>query len=379
MDISMNCLEWYNINYDEQLAWKLKKMEKYFPDNDSKILPSPIINYYRNKLRFDIGLSPDGKVTIGYSVPKRISKERYVYDSKNMLHLHPKMKNIISWLENYLNKNLKPWYDYEHGKNILHSAVIRTSFNTDDVMLILNINSNNINTIEEIKQYFSEMDCLEFNDINFLIKFMDTYHILKGKDYIYEKLDDFVFKISHESFFQVNTYATELLYGTIKQLVIKYFNKCDNNILFDLCCGTGTIGTYVANIFTEIIGIDIKSSSINDATVNQKINGIMNAKFICAPIEQVLDNIINNMINKYGNPNFFAIIDPPRTGMHGGVQHVINDCKNLNYLIYVSCNVVTLKRDMEILSKCFNPVETIYVDLFPHTPHCEVVMVLSRK
>nr|AEX62795.1 putative RNA methyltransferase [Moumouvirus Monve] len=378
MDVSINCLEWNKISYNKQLK-KIKKMESYFPDINGKILPSPIVNYYRNKLRFDIGLSPDGRVTIGYAIPKRASKERYVYDSKDMLHLHPKMKNIIIWLEDYLNKFEKSWYSIEHNKSILYSAVIRASFNTDDIMLILNVNCKNSDIVEEIKQYFSQIDFSDFDNINFLIKFVDTYFVLKGKDYIYEKLDNYIFKISPESFFQVNTYATEVLYGTIKQLVVKYFNKCDNNILFDLCCGTGTIGTYVANIFTQVIGIDIKSSSINDAIFNQKINNIKNSHFICAPIENILDNIIDDMINKYINPNFFAIVDPPRTGMHGGVQHVINNCKNLNYLIYVSCNVVTLKRDMKILSECFSPVETIYVDLFPHTPHCEVIMVLSRK
>ncbi|QGR53944.1 RNA methyltransferase [Moumouvirus maliensis] len=378
MDISTYCLEWFNIDYDEQLSKKLEKMRYYFPENNAKILPSPLVNYYRNKLRFDIGLSLDRKITIGYAIPKRISKERHIYDSKNMLHLHPKMKDIISWLEDHLNKFIKPWYSLEHNKSILYSCTIRTSFNTNDSMLILNTNCDSSHG-EEVKQYFTEIDCSQFDELNILIKFSDNYHIIRGKNYIYEKLNNYSFKISPESFFQVNTYATELLYGTIKQLVVKYFNKCDNNILFDLCCGTGTIGTYVADIFTQIIGIDIKSSSISDAIINQKINNITNAHFICAPIEEVLDNVINDMRIKYDNPNFFAIVDPPRTGMHGNVQNVINNCEGLNYLIYVSCNVVTLKRDMKILSNCFNPVETIYVDLFPHTPHCEVIMVLHRK
>ncbi|AVL94800.1 putative RNA methyltransferase [Moumouvirus australiensis] len=378
MDISTYCLEWFNINYDEQLSKKMKKMKHFFPENDAKILPSPIVNYYRNKLRFDIGFSVDGKITIGYAIPKRISKERYIYDSKNMLHLHPKMKDIIYWLEDHLNKSIKPWYSLEHNKSILYSCTIRTSFNTNDSMLILNTNYSNYHG-QEIIQYFTEIDSSRFDELNILIKFSDNYHIIRGKDYIYEKLNNYLFKISSESFFQVNTYATELLYGTIKQLVLKYFNKCDNNILFDLCCGTGTIGTYVADIFTQIIGIDIKSSSISDAIINQKINNINNAHFICAPIEEVLDNVINDMRIKYDNPNFFAIVDPPRTGMHGDVQNVINNCEGLNYLIYVSCNVATLKRDMKILSNCFDPIETIYVDLFPHTSHCEVIMVLRRK
>ncbi|AFX92543.1 putative RNA methyltransferase [Megavirus courdo11] len=379
MNTTSNCLIWHDIDYDQQLIYKLEIMKKYFPYIDASIISSPIINFYRNKLRFDVGFDIKGNIVIGYALPKKQSNIRYVFPADDMKHLHPRMKLIIYWLQSYLNNNLKSWYSYYHNTSTLSSITIRTSFHTNDSIVIVNINCEEYD-IDDIVNYFTQMDFSDWENFNFVIKFPKTQHIIIGHDYIHEKLDQYTFKISHESFFQVNTLATEVLYNTIKLLTIKYFNQChDSNILLDLCCGTGTIATYLASTFTHVVGIDIKSSSIIDANENKHHNNIQNIDFICAPIENVLDQVIIDLKNKYHKPQIFVVIDPPRTGMHGGVQQIINECENLDHIIYVSCNIITFKRDMDILSKCFNIVETIYVDLFPHTPHCEVIMVLSRK
>ena len=369
-----NCLELAILPYEQQLKLKQEQMEKYFPGFSSKVIPSPIIDCYRNKLRLDVGPDETGKICIGYALSKKQSKNKYVFSAVGMKHMHPKMNQIISNLEDYFNQNLKPWYSLVHTESIFNSVTIRTSFRTPESMIVMQFS---VGLSAEIVEYFSAIDFSTINPLpNILVECQDVIHLIKGNKYITEQLDKYVFQISPQSFFQVNTYATEVLYNKIKELTIKYF-KPDNqtNVLFDLCCGTGTIGMYLADIFTQVLGIDVKPSAIADANCNKKINRIENINFICAPIEDVLQK----EIDRYTKVKFFAIVDPPRTGMHGSVQQTINNCTNLNYLIYVSCNVITLKKDLEILNLAFEPIDVHYIDLFPHTPHCEVIVVCQRK
>ncbi|BCS83154.1 RNA methyltransferase [Cotonvirus japonicus] len=377
MDITSKCLELSNMSYDDQLNHKIQLMKKYFPNHCGQMIASPKIDYYRNKLRFDVGLDHINNIVIGYALPKKISNKRYVYTATDMKHVSHNMSEIITDLQNYLNNDKKPWYSIEYGSSSFQSLTIRTSFNTNDLMIIANFNKK---FDDDVTKYFYDFDTKYF--LNIVIIFTDKMHVVRGSSYIHEKLSYYLFRISCNSFFQVNTLSTELLYDKVKTLMQKYIstNKDTNfNILFDLCCGTGTIGIYLANLFTKSIGIDISQSNIIDANHNKTINKIFNIEFICSPIECCLQNIIDETQTYYENPNFFAVVDPPRTGMHGGVQNVINNCQSLKYVIYVSCNVVTLNRDMKILEKSFDICDVYYVDLFPHTPHCEVIMVLERK
>lgn len=378
-DVSEICLQLVNLSYSDQLDFKLNLIKQYIPNLlTNQVIASPLIDNYRNKLRFDIGLNNHDLITIGYSLPKKKNTHRYVYSSISMKHLHPKMIQIVSKIELFLRTHEQSWYSIKHGETLLPSMTIRTSFHTEDVMVIFKFKGPQNETV--INYFSSDIfyEIIESTEINIVIEFTDCRKIVKGHNYIHEKLDDYVFKITDESFFQVNTLATEVLYNKVLELTIKYIKPTGQDILFDLCCGTGTIGIYLSKIFTKVFGIDIKQSSIIDANHNKFLNNIPNIEFICNPIENVLEKLISECLEKNPDSTFFAIVDPPRTGMHGGVQNTINNCPNLEYLIYVSCNVVTFKRDMEILGKQFQAIETICLDLFPHTPHCELIVVLKK-
>ncbi|XWV26287.1 putative RNA methyltransferase [Tupanvirus soda lake] len=384
--ISDNCLALANMPYSQQLEHKLDNMKKIFPMFSNPVIPSPITDFYRNKLRFDVGPNSNGKISVGYALSKKQSIDKFVYSAVNMRHLNTKMIQIITILEDYLNNYCfdyclacpRKWFSVIHNKSIFHTIIIRSSFRTNDSMIIMKFNSY---FDDEIAGYFNNLKINLMPHPSIIIECFDGLRILKGNNYITERLDEYIFRISSDSFFQVNTFATEILYAKVKELSLKHFDTSNknSNILFDLCCGTGTIGIYLTDIFTEVIGIEINKSAVIDANINKEINNTQNIRFVCSPIENSLQSEIHLGYEKYSSPKFFAIVDPPRTGMHGNVHETINQCRDLNYLIYVSCNAITLKRDLLNLEKDFGIVEMHYIDLFPHTPHCEVICVLKRK
>jgi len=146
----------------------------------------------------------------------------------------------------------------------------------------------------------------------------------------------------------------------------------DSDILFDLCCGTGTIGIYCSSLCKKVIGIDICESSIEDAKLNVKLNNIHNCEFICDKIE----NVFHTQLDIYKPLNKFIIIDPPRSGLHGDMPKLINN-SGCNYVIYISCNQETMMRDIKLMSN-YKIIDKDMYDMYPFTNHYEVSCVLER-
>lgn len=186
--------------------------------------------------------------------------------------------------------------------------------------------------------------------------------ILKGNNYLIYPLDKYKFYISPNSFFQVNKYSVLNLYDKVKE----YVGECNN--LLDLYCGTGSIGIYLSDIAKKITGIEINEDAIIDANKNKELNHLDNINFIC------LD------VSKYKlQENFDTIIvDPPRSGL---TKEVINYLLNSNSkkIVYVSCDPVTLARDLNLLQEKYTIKEITPVDMFPRTYHVENVCLLERK
>jgi 23S rRNA (uracil-5-)-methyltransferase RumA len=397
-NIDDNCVPYANIPYNQQLINKKIINDSYFEDLvDTIDLPdvfeSPEIYSYRNKLRFDIGYDNNNIIQIGYTLTKKECKNRYIYPAKNMIHVSKKMFRIIEILEKYFN-NI--WVENNYDSKIYSQVTrngqwksinIRTSFNLDYSLLIFNLENltyselmsdNWISLTNSLKNYMSSFD----NNINityYLIRENKSINIY-GNNYIHEKLDKFIFKISPKSFFQVNTYATEKLYNLVLQLSTKYstYDKQYNNILFDICCGTGTIGIYLSQLFDKVIGIEICESSVNDANYNKILNSVDNIEFICSPVQNILSDKINELNISLTKNKYFVILDPPRSGLHDTVLNTLINVDNLDTIIYVSCNVITLKKNLKILENKYKIVELMYIDLFPHTEHCEIITVLRN-
>lgn len=375
------CLPNMLCSYDEQFNKKKEYVKSLFNSSEINYHESIPINY-RNKLRFNIGWNEDySKVVFGYNNPK--VKPSIVYSSIDLPHLSIKMKEILIEFEEYLNeKFIKFPYDPKILEtkfvNLFGNINIRTSFNVNDVMIIIHLDRvNNRESIDELTKIYTDL----YNHFSHLITSFyiidkDDKIIQFGKPYISEKLYDltngsaFDFKITELSFFQTNTFMTNIMYSRIKSLMSKYSTESD--ILFDLCCGTGTIGIYCASLCKKVIGIDICTSSIDDAIKNAKLNNIKNCEFICNKIEDVFDKLLET----YKPLNKFIIVDPPRSGLHGNMTKLINESK-CNYVIYVSCNQETMMRDISLMPN-YKIIDKDMYDMYPFTDHVEVSCVLER-
>lgn len=244
-----------------------------------------------------------------------------LHNSKNKIGYYKKgTKNIISidkclLLDDLINNNIM------NIKPSLKDIIIRTS--NDGKSILMNDDSSIITNIGNRKYY-----------------------------------------VSRESFFQINKYLTKDLYDLIRNNIDKKYNKC-----LDLYCGTGTIGIYICDLVNEIIAIDYNESNINDANKNKKLNNISNINFICDKVE--------NKIGTFKDIDL-VIVDPPRAGLDNKTKKYLNEI-NPERIIYVSCDPVTLARDLKDLSDKYNVLSVTPVNMFPRTYHCESIAVLERK
>jgi 23S rRNA (uracil1939-C5)-methyltransferase len=201
----------------------------------------------------------------------------------------------------------------------------------------------------------------------------EKQHILFGEDHILEKLGNLSFKISPASFFQTNTVMAEELYN----IVAKYAALKTTEIVWDLYCGAGSIALYLAKQAKEVIGFEIVKAAVKDARENAVLNQIENVQFI----EGDLDKIFSKkpeLLDELPKPDVL-IIDPPRGGMHPKLIPVVAQL-NPQRIVYVSCNPASQVRDIKMLLEqdAYRIAKIQPVDMFPHTPHIEVVTSLIR-
>jgi tRNA (uracil-5-)-methyltransferase len=252
-----------------------------------------------------------------------------------------------------------------------------------------------------------------------------------SENVIHEELCGLRFSLSATAFFQVNTCAAEVLY----RLAGEWASPNGRSLLLDVCCGTGTIGLTLASSVRKVVGIDIVAAAIEDAKTNAALNGIENCEWVAGRAEETLPNILTRYANRIAplriknvkaskidaeesgdeeehltNPvseveavakfdressttfdfdDVVAIVDPPRAGLHKNVLWALRKETRLRKLVYVSCNPESMAANCAELctpqgldgdsgGTPFKPVKAMAVDLFPHTPHCEAVLLLER-
>jgi 23S rRNA (uracil1939-C5)-methyltransferase len=197
-----------------------------------------------------------------------------------------------------------------------------------------------------------------------------TPRIIKGEGYITEHLEEFKFKISPKSFFQTNTKQAEKLYGITRN----FAELTGGEIVYDLYCGTGSIGIFVSPFAKKIIGVEVIDEAIADARENAVLNNIANASFYTGDVIDICDD---EFFENNGAANVM-IVDPPRTGLHGKLVEKLLQTQ-APVIVYVSCNPATQARDINILNEKYNIEKIQPVDMFPHTHHIENVVQLKLK
>ena len=318
-----------HIKYTNQLVLKQKIINDIFNKfikediKINKIIKSDIEEYYRNKITLHV---KDNKIGL------------YEYKTNNLIEIDEcllvdkKINNIIKELKQY---------------NLSNNNTIIIKSTSNNTMLVID---NKIDNIENIN-----VDTIICKN-----------KVIKGTGYIEESINDYKYLISKESFFQINKKQTEKLYD----LVLKYAHLTGKENVLDLYCGTGTIGLYVAKNAKKVIGVELNKEAIEMANKNKELNNIENIEFICDDAKNIIKKL------KY-NPDLI-ILDPPRSGLYKGM---IEDILKFNSkkIIYVSCNPITLVRDLNQLKEKYNIIEVQPLDMFPNTYHVECVSVLTRR
>jgi len=201
----------------------------------------------------------------------------------------------------------------------------------------------------------------------------EIQNILHGREYIEDKLGDLIYKISSASFFQTNTIMAEKLYHEIRQAAKV---ETHENV-WDLYCGTGSIGLFLAPDAKTVTGIEIIKDAVHDAINNAKNNNIDNIEFLHGNLDSLFDKQ-PELSAQLPHPDLL-IVDPPRSGLHPKLIDRIIQI-NPSRIVYISCNPATQVRDLTLLTEKggYNITSVQPVDMFPHTPHIEVVTGLSK-
>ena len=194
--------------------------------------------------------------------------------------------------------------------------------------------------------------------------------VFKGNDHIFETMEDLKFKVGPKSFYQTNTEQAYHLYSVARE----FAGLTGEELVYDLYTGTGTIANFVAKKARKVIGIEYVPEAIEDAKVNSEINNIHNTLFYAGDMKDILTD---EFIAEHGRPDVI-ITDPPRAGMHPDVVKTILNAAPKR-IVYVSCNPATQARDLQDLDAQYRVVAVQPVDMFPHTPHVENVVLLEQR
>jgi 23S rRNA (uracil1939-C5)-methyltransferase len=194
--------------------------------------------------------------------------------------------------------------------------------------------------------------------------------VFSGKGHVIEKLEDFQFKIGPKSFFQTNTEQAEVLYKITRQ----FAELSGNEIVYDLYCGTGSIGIFLSKQARKVIGVEAIAEAVDDAKENAALNQIPHAEFFLGDVVEVCND---EFFQLNGKPDVI-VTDPPRAGMHEKLVRKILEIE-APVVVYVSCNPATQARDLNLLSEKYAVTKIQPVDMFPHTHHIENIVQLRLK
>lgn len=394
--------KWQNLPYEEQLKAKqqqvfdqLTRIGKVELPPFQPILGSVKTKEYRNKLEFgcankrwytkeEIAALPpkeegqEGNLSesaIGFHITGAFDKIYPIKKCWLMDDLHNEIRNEIS---RYAKENSMSFYDIRAQHGLLRDLMMRNS-NTGEFMLLVQFHYDEegdeqkaMQLLQHIADTFPQITSLIYVDNQ---KGNDTFGDLelttfKGTDFIYETMEDLKFKVGPKSFYQTNTDQAYHLYCVARS----FAQLTGGELVYDLYTGTGTIANFVAHQAKQVIGIEYVPEAIEDAKENSHVNGINNTLFYAGDMKDILTD---DFIQKHGQPDVI-ITDPPRAGMHADVVKVILNAAPKR-IVYVSCNPATQARDLQLMDADYKVAAVQPVDMFPHTPHVENVVLLERR
>ncbi len=384
--------QWQMLPYEKQLGYKTKQVEEVLKRIGKVALPTmqPILGaaetkYYRNKIEYTFGNKR-------YLLKEELNDESIVND-QNVVGFHAKgffdkvvdintcylqaepTNQIRLFIKELAKQNDWTFYDIRNHVGFLRTMQVRLC-QTGELMINIMVGENDEQKIqllmEQVQKQFPSITTLLYT-IN--TKWNDSMYDLEpvtyyGKGYVIEKLEEFQFKIGPKSFFQTNTKQGERLY----QVTREFAELTGNEIVYDLYCGTGSIGIFVSEKAKKIIGVEMIAAAIEDAKENAALNNLSAAEFFAG---DVIDICNDEFFAAHGRPDVI-ITDPPRAGMHEKLVKKILEIAAPT-VVYVSCNPATQARDLNLLDAKYEVTKVQPVDMFPHTHHIENVVQLKLR
>lgn len=394
--------KWQHVGYATQLQYKqqhvIDAIERIGGFSGIPILPiigSAEEYFYRNKLEFsfspkawltekdkaaeepDASSSPrDTSFALGFHVPQRWDKVLHVDECFLLSELS---NGILNAVRTFAEAHAIPPYDPETESGFFRNLVIREGKNTGDVM----VNVVSFEDSPEVMTALTASLIKQFPEITTVINNVtkrksqvavgEYEKIYYGGGIIHDTIGKRLFQISANSFFQTNTKQAERLYSVVKE----YAALKPSDVVYDLYCGTGSIGISISDSVRQVVGIELVESSIENAKKNAALNGITNCEFLCGDLKALLTKDVA-WKERFGVPDVI-IVDPPRSGIHPKAVAELG-AMNVPVIVYVSCNPATLARDLQLLALFGYTVEKIQpVDMFPHTYHIECVARLVKR
>lgn len=387
--------KWQNLPYEDQLKAKQKQVHDQLtrigkvelPDF-RPILGSEKIYEYRNKLEFSCsnkrwltkeevnsGVQLDHKNAIGFHITGAFDK---IYPIEKCWLMDDLCNQIRNEIRDYALNNGISFFDVREQTGLLRDIMIRNS-STGEWMVLVQFKFQEQgdeqrahDLLQHIGDRFPQITSLLYvNNQKCNDTFSDqTVEVFKGKDHITEMMDKLQFKVAAKSFYQTNTQQAFHLYEVARQLA----QLTGKELVYDLYTGTGTIANFVARHAQQVIGIEYVEDAIADAKANSKCNGIENTLFYAGDMKDILTD---EFVEQHGKPDVI-ITDPPRAGMHPDVIQTILRAAPKR-IVYVSCNPATQARDLEVLNEQYRVEAVQPVDMFPHTPHVENVVLLEQR
>lgn len=398
--------KWQNLPYEEQIKAKQKQVEDQLTRIGKIELPEfrPIMGSvktqeYRNKIEFgcsnkrwftseelaQLPQKEDDTTTslkerhaqnaIGFHITGAFDK---IYPIKKCWLMEDLCNEIRNFVFEYADSHNYTFYDLREQHGLLRDMMIRNS-NTGEWMLVFQFHYDEegdeqraLELMQQVADKFPQITSLMYVDNQ---KGNDTINdleliLFKGNDHIFELMEDLKFKVGPKSFYQTNTEQAYHLYCVARE----FANLTGNELVYDLYTGTGTIANFVAHKAKKVIGIEYVPEAIEDAKVNSQVNNIENTLFYAGDMKDILTN---DFIAQHGRPDVI-ITDPPRAGMHPDVVNVILNAAP-NRIVYVSCNPATQARDLQLMDDHYKVAAVQPVDMFPHTPHVENVVLLEKR
>ena len=405
--------KWQNLPYEEQLKFKqqqvfdqLTRIGKIPLPDFRPILGSVKTQEYRNKLDYgcankryltkdEIQTLPNDESqslkdvpAIGFHITGAFDKILPIEKCWLMDDLHNQIRNEI---RDYAVAHDISFFDLRAQTGLLRDVIIRNS-NTGEWMVIIQFHYDRSSQETEDRSQEQTKGLLQyiadkFPQISSLLyldnqKCNDTIGdqdilVFKGNDHIFELMEDLRFKVGPKSFYQTNTEQAYHLYCVAREFAFSNLSPLStlhSPLIYDLYTGTGTIANFVSKKARKVIGIEYVPEAIEDAKINSEINGIENTLFYAGDMKDILTD---DFIAEHGRPDVI-ITDPPRAGMHPDVVKTILRAAPKR-IVYVSCNPATQARDLQELHTAYDVAEVQPVDMFPHTPHVENVVLLIKR